>query len=528
MIVNSSDGYRAATAAVMDGVGKSRGPIPLSMREPSETDMQTRPGVQFAPVHIRKGPIWTGNRLPKLVDLAVVLAGLSMVILRPYLASAATSPGGLFRTEVPLGPVAALGALTMLWIWLFERAGVYGRGPEMRGRRGVLRILAACAPAAVGTHLLLRLAFPGAGASGSLWVWLWLAMSAATVATHQLWAWVARLPRQYQVRNVLIVGTGARAQRRFADLTRDTETTYHVVGFVDANVASDLPAWESPILGGVGDLKNILSQFVIDEVHIALPVKSHYDDFETAIRTCAAVGVQTVYPLDAFDVREAYPRLECARDVPDIRLKVVPHADDMIHKRVLDILLSGAALLALSPVLLAVAAAVKVSSPGPVIFSQQRFGKHRRPFRLYKFRSMRADSEEVLRRDPALYAEYVRNNFKLPEDRDPRLTPIGAFLRKTSLDEMPQLWNVLKGDMAIVGPRPIIDKEIEWYGPLSSLLLAVKPGLVGAWVTGGRSQVGYPQRTDLELGYVKEWSLEQDLKIMARAVPTVLSGRGAH
>jgi exopolysaccharide biosynthesis polyprenyl glycosylphosphotransferase len=388
--------------------------------------------------------------------------------------------------------------------------------------------MAACAPAAVGTHLLLRLALPGSGAGGTLWLWLWLSMGAATVATHQLWAWVARLPRQRPVRNVVIVGTGARAQRRFADLCRDAETSYNVIGFVDANVASDLPAWESPILGGVGDLERILSEFVIDEVHIALPVKSRYDDFEAAIRTCAAVGVQAVYPLDAFEVQTAYPRLECARAVPDVRLKVVPHADDLIHKRVLDILLSSAALLVLSPVLLAVAAAVKLSSPGPVIFSQQRYGKHRRPFRLYKFRSMRADSEEVLRTDPELYAEYVRNNYKLPQESDPRLTPIGAFIRRTSLDELPQLWNVLKGDMAIVGPRPIIEKEIAWYGPLSSLLLAVKPGLVGAWVTAGRSHVGYPQRTDLELGYVKRWSLEQDLRIMARAVPAVLSGRGAH
>jgi len=182
----------------------------------------------------------------------------------------------------------------------------------------------------------------------------------------------------------------------------------------------------------------------------------------------------------------------------------------------------------LSPLILLIAAVVKLTSRGPVLFAQQRYGKHKRLFVMYKFRTMKVEAEAALRRDPQLYQEYVQNNFKLAEGRDPRVTAIGHFLRKSSLDELPQLWNVLRGDMSIVGPRPIVPDEMDHYGAVASLLLALKPGLTSMWVVEGRSAVGYPRRAALELMYVRDWSLRRDLWILLRTLPAILRGSGAY
>ncbi len=141
---------------------------------------------------------------------------------------------------------------------------------------------------------------------------------------------------------------------------------------------------------------------------------------------------------------------------------------------------------------------------------------------------MRADAEAVLRSDPELYRRYVEGGYKLPEQRDPRITALGRFLRKSSLDELPQIWNVLKGEMTLVGPRPIVPEEIEKYAPYESLFLAVRPGLTGHWQVSGRSEIAYPDRAFLDLDYVGSHSLLNDLSIILRTVPAVLRRKGAH
>jgi len=155
-------------------------------------------------------------------------------------------------------------------------------------------------------------------------------------------------------------------------------------------------------------------------------------------------------------------------------------------------------------------------------------GARGRLFRCYKFRSMRADAEQVLRADPNLYAAYVSNHFKLPADQDPRLTRVGRWLRRTSLDELPQLFNVLEGQMSLVGPRPVVPEELDHYGGRAPLLLSLKPGITGTWAVNGRSEVGYPVRADMELEYVRSWSLWLDIGIMLWTVPAVMRTRGAH
>jgi exopolysaccharide production protein ExoY len=196
-------------------------------------------------------------------------------------------------------------------------------------------------------------------------------------------------------------------------------------------------------------------------------------------------------------------------------------------KRDMDIALAAVLLLVAAPVMLIIAAAIRWTSPGAAIFRQVRIGRNARPFRIWKFRTMRGDAEAVLRADAALYAEYVANDYKLPPDRDPRITPLGRWLRRTSLDELPQLINVLRGEMSLVGPRPIVTDEIAHYGDHADTFHAALPGLTGAWQVAGRSDLRYPERCDVELEYVRNWSLARDLMILLATVRLVISGRGA-
>ena len=208
-------------------------------------------------------------------------------------------------------------------------------------------------------------------------------------------------------------------------------------------------------------------------------------------------------------------------------LHIVLLSGRYLAKRAIDVVLSCAMLVALSPLMLGVATAVRVASPGPVIFRQWRVGKDGRHFGILKFRTMRVDAEAVLKADPHLYGVYVANDFKLPIDVDPRVTPIGRWLRKTSLDELPQLFNVLRGEMSLVGPRPVVPAELAHYRDRVTTLLSALPGLTGAWQTSGRSDIHYPERCDVELEYVQRWTLRQDILILAKTVSSVLSGRGA-
>jgi lipopolysaccharide/colanic/teichoic acid biosynthesis glycosyltransferase len=162
----------------------------------------------------------------------------------------------------------------------------------------------------------------------------------------------------------------------------------------------------------------------------------------------------------------------------------------------------------------------------PVLYRQERVGSGGRSFRIYKFRSMRNGTAEQVLGAPEERRAYVASSYKMAAD-DPRVTTVGKILRRSSLDELPQLWNVLRGDMSLVGPRPVIPAELEEYGEWKRLLLRAKPGLTGAWQVGGRGRIGYPERARMELDYVSGRSLMDDLGILLRTVPAVIRRRGA-
>ena len=427
-----------------------------------------------------------------------------------------------------LNLLSGLGVLLFLGYWKVAAGalGFYREGWPVRASstfRRALVCLIGCLPFAA---LPLAHSDRVLGLTGAL-----MFGAAATLGTSgiQLIGQLVRsLTRSPRIQSVLIIGSGARALATWSYLRSRCADSHVVLGFLDTEVQPNLPQAGVPYLGSLEQLGSVLERHVIDEIHIALPVKSCYGEFQRVIGLCERTGVECIYPLDTFLHQSPRLALDTTGERPGVKVRPVPAQDPLLLKRMFDIVLSGLLLFLLSPLLVIVALGVKLTSRGPVLFAQNRYGKNKRLFRMYKFRSMRADAEQVLQRDPQLYAQYCQANFKLPERLDPRLTGLGRFLRKTSLDELPQLWNVLRGDMAIVGPRPVVPAELVHYGPVAYLLLALKPGLTNPWVLGGRSSVGYPERAELEVSYVRNWSLWRDASIFVRTIPCVLMGRGAH
>lgn len=194
-------------------------------------------------------------------------------------------------------------------------------------------------------------------------------------------------------------------------------------------------------------------------------------------------------------------------------------------KRIADIFCSAVAIILLSPLFIIISIAIKATSEGPVIFVHKRVGKNGKEIGIYKFRSMVVNAEALIEKFTPEQKEEFQKNFKL--ENDPRITKIGKFLRKTSLDELPQLFNILKGDLSIVGPRPIMEVETEIYGKYRDMLLSVKPGLTGFWAANGRSDTSYKKRRAMEIFYVKNRSLLFDIRIIFKTIISVFTGKGA-
>jgi len=226
--------------------------------------------------------------------------------------------------------------------------------------------------------------------------------------------------------------------------------------------------------------------------------------------------VRTQQVLRAQDVRQGEEALLCVRP---------PSTTTLVLIRFVDMVFSSVALLLLLPVFLIIAAAIKFTSRGPVLFIQKRVGRGGREFDFYKFRSMVHDAEQ---RRLYLTGLNERNGPVFKMRRDPRITPVGRFLRRYSLDELPQLLNVLKGDMSLVGPRPALPQEVATYTARQRLRLAVTPGLTGLWQISGRAELSFEESIELDLSYVQDMSLGLNLRLICLTLPAVLSGKGAY
>lgn len=348
------------------------------------------------------------------------------------------------------------------------------------------------------------------GASGGF---LWRSAYEGLLQTAQRWG----LGR----RRVLIVASDTQAKRIRDRFERMEDPSVRIV----ARVTPDEVGRTDP--SGQGRVLKLLRRGDVDTVILGSELRPA--EFHHLVRECLGHGITlSVVPgsLTAYPLRSNGRRVQ---GWPEIRIRPPAHFVAQIAlKRCIDILGAVVGLVLLSPLFLVVAAAIRLESPGPVFFRQKRPGLGGVPFSLVKFRTMRADAEEVLRRNPALYEKFLANDCKLPEGEDPRISRVGRFLRKSSLDELPQLINVLKGEMSLVGPRPVVGPELLHYGENTETFLSVKPGLTGYWQISGRSEVAYPERAVLDLRYIERWSLLFDLRILMATVPYVLTRRGAH
>ena len=328
--------------------------------------------------------------------------------------------------------------------------------------------------------------------------------------------------RGRNTRAVLLVGSGALAHRYYEELMARPYTGYNYRGYVSDEQAEDLGRWRGP----VREFRTILQTEKIEEVVVALsPEQSGCigDLVAASGRYSAKISIIPSYN----DFIPSNPHVETLASLKMINVRRAPDKGPVwgFVKRTMDVVGSGLGLVLASPLMLGAAIAVKVTSPGPVIFKQKRTGKNGREFYMYKFRSMYQDAEARLAELQALN-EVDGPVFKMTND--PRITPVGKFLRKTSIDELPQLVNILRGDMSIVGPRPPLPKEVAQYSDWDWGRLAVRPGLTCYWQVSGRSNLSFDEWMRLDLKYIEEQGLITDLRIILRTVVVVLKGDGAY
>ncbi|GJG89011.1 hypothetical protein tb265_41920 [Gemmatimonadetes bacterium T265] len=354
-----------------------------------------------------------------------------------------------------------------------------------------------------------------AALAGALW-----AGRAAADRVHR--ALVERGALQLPTGRVLLVGPAGACAARQADTSWAREQALTYVGALHTDT--------TPIEGPDGIAEVLTSIVNASHADTVLLVGGVSDaELSSVLGAATMLGCEVLAPSRAYESSGARPEVRWRHGTAFIALRPVGlRASQLAFKRALDLAIALPLLVLTAPLLAVLAAAVRLTSDGPAVFAQPRLGRHGRRFRCYKFRSMYRDAEARLHRDPELHAAYVRADYKLPQDEDPRITPLGRFLRRTSLDELPQLWNVVRGQMSLVGPRPIVPAEIGHYEEHGLRLLALKPGVTGLWQVSGRSAMAYPQRTHVELEYVDRWCVGLDLTILARTIPAVLAQHGAH
>ena len=325
---------------------------------------------------------------------------------------------------------------------------------------------------------------------------------------------------------VMVVGTGERAVHLARGLEQSGEYGIRLRGFLNESPdgPSEIQLRAAYKVLPVADLPSILRQHVVDEVIFAVGSES-LAELEEVFLMCDEEGVRTRVAVDFFPHVNSTVSLDRFGETPLLTFSAAPYDEvRLLLKRIMDIAIAAAGLVVLAPWMALIAILIRLTSPGPAIFRQVRCGLNGRLFLFYKFRSMVENAEE-LKKD--LEHLNVRETvFKIP--CDPRLTGVGRFLRKFSIDEWPQLWNVLRGDMSLVGPRPAVPGEVEQYKRWQRRRLRMRPGLTCLWAISGRDAVDFETWMKLDMQYIDNWSLALDWKILLQTIPHVLTGRGAN
>jgi exopolysaccharide biosynthesis polyprenyl glycosylphosphotransferase len=358
----------------------------------------------------------------------------------------------------------------------------------------------------------------------------WLVSTIAAVCSRYALRLVlgAIRKRGRNLRDVLIIGTNGRALSFAHKLSENPQLGYRIIGFVD----KEWPGTEGfrnggfAVVCGFDGLPQFLRSNVVDEVVVAMPMRSFHYECSKIAAFCEEQGITIRLLSNIFDLKRARPFAEEWDGDP----LITHHTGTvdglaLLAKRAVDIAVSSTLLFLLCPVFIVAGILIKMTSPGGVLFVQKRMGMNKRRFNIYKFRTMVADAESKMREIEHMN-EVSGPVFKIKND--PRITPVGRFLRRTSIDELPQLFNVFRGDMSLVGPRPLPVRDYEGFNEdWQRRRFSVKPGITCLWQIRGRSEIPFEQWMELDLQYIDRWSLWLDFRILLQTIPAVLRGSGA-
>jgi exopolysaccharide biosynthesis polyprenyl glycosylphosphotransferase len=453
----------------------------------------------------------------KFLDLSVLLGALATSAW--FLQLEVVKLGAASR-QIVAAHLCFLVALLIGWNICLSSLALYSSRRLARWRDDLADVMRAVGLCAL-TLAALAQVFALDEITRELLVVFWLLASALLFTWRLMKRAALRKARLHgrNIRQVIIVGAGPRGQR-LAEILRDRpELGFNLLGFVDNLKAPG-------VIGRPKDIAQILDDNVVNEIMIALPIKSHYEEVSQILSAAEEQGIIVRLDSELFDLRLARARAEQLDDVPVLTLYTgPPQSWRSACKRLIDIIGATALLILLSPLMLFIALLIKLTSPGPVFFVQERLGLNKRRFPMFKFRTMVTDAEER-QKDVEALNEASGPVFKIRND--PRVTPLGRWLRKTSLDEVPQLFNVLRGEISLVGPRPMSLRDFERFDEFwFNRRFSVKPGITCIWQVSGRSNTSFDRWIRQDLEYIDNWSLALDLKLLLKTIPAVLRGTGA-
>jgi exopolysaccharide biosynthesis polyprenyl glycosylphosphotransferase len=324
---------------------------------------------------------------------------------------------------------------------------------------------------------------------------------------------------------LLVVGSGRLGKMIMQHIVANPNLGYSIVGFLHDMIEPPSDFGRFKMLGTLDDLGMVIRSMQIDEVIIALPSHLHQQSIRS-VRLCERLGTSFKLVPDLYELSLSRIDMEAIEGIPLIGIKQVSiNSVQRVVTRMVDVIVAFLILIIGFPIWLCIALAIAISSPGGMLYKQTRIGKNGQPFKVYKFRSMYKDADARLA-DLMVHNEVQGPLFKIKDD--PRITPVGRFLRNTSFDEIPQLINVIKGEMSLVGPRPALPQEVAQYDELQRGRLAVKPGMTGLWQVRGRSNISFDEGVLMDLYYIENWSLRLYFQTLLRTIPVVIFGRGAY
>jgi len=438
-----------------------------------------------------------------------------------------------FSMRVKLGNIVLFACFLMVWHILFSVFGLY-HSKRLSSRWEEVWDITKSTTA--GTAIIAGCAFVF-----QIWVVnriflaiFWLLTTGLVIISRVVIRVALAYARRHgrNTRNLLVIGTNARALGLVENIQARPELGYRILGFADENWRGldKFKELGHTLVADFESLPAYLRRNVVDEIVIALPVRSFHTFASRIAEACEQQGIIIRFMPNIFDLKEAKHRADefGGDDALIGHDSTIAEPWGLAIKRMIDIVVSLTAIILLSPVMILTAVMVKLTSPGPIFFIQKRLGRNKRMFHIYKFRTMGVDAEQRLK-DLEHQNEADGAVFKIKND--PRITSIGRFLRKTSIDELPQLFNVLKGDMSLVGPRPLQVRDYELFdtfcGDWQRRRFSVRPGITCLWQIKGRSSTTFEKWMELDLQYIRTWSLWLDLQILAKTVPAVLRGSGA-